>query len=95
MPAKILCSILRPAFLATLHGEGSMEHLNQGLDASTVTSVDLLQTLPGAAEGAEKPNGRKNRWFVMNEAELWLCSKFIRDTVASPKRDRGLMSIEE
>lgn len=93
MPAKILCFILRPAFLATLHGQGSMEHLNQGLDASTVTSVDLLQTLPGAAEGAEKPNGRKNRWFVMNEAEL--CSKFIRDTVASLKRDRGPMSIEE
>jgi len=46
-------------FLPAFHGQGSMEHLNQGLCVSTVTSVDLLQTLQGVAEGAEKPMRNK------------------------------------
>lgn len=50
VPVKFLCSILKPGwlgfgfFLSTQHGEGSMEKVNQGLGASTVTSVGLLQT---------------------------------------------------
>lgn len=36
--------------LPTLRGQGSSEHPNQGPGASTLTSVDLVQTLPLAPE---------------------------------------------